>query len=128
MQRFWSRLAVELGKRAGLVALLGLIITLVLGYGITKLSFATGTDSYLNNDEPTYKQSVEYQTRFGGEANLTVITMAKGHTVAELLTNEKNRTAIETTSTNIREIDGVRGVVDPVVALRLSNSLVTHCI
>ena len=37
MQRFWSRLAVELGKRAGLVAVVGLLVTLILGFGITQL-------------------------------------------------------------------------------------------
>ena len=42
MYRFWSRLAVELGKRAGLVSLIGLLVTLILGFGITRLDFATG--------------------------------------------------------------------------------------
>ena len=52
MQRFWSWLAVELGKRAGLVAVIGLLITLIAGYGTTKLKFATGQDSYLNSERP----------------------------------------------------------------------------
>lgn len=125
MQRFWSRVAVELGRRAGLVAVCGLLITLTMVYGITKLEFATGTDSYLNADEPIYRDSVDYQTRFGGEANLTVITMAKGHTVSELITNPKNRAAIEKASAKIREIPGVRGVIDPSVALELSNNLIS---
>jgi len=128
MQKFWSRLAVELGKRAGLVALVGLIVTLTMGFGITQLSFATGTDSYLNKDDAAYEASVEYQNRFGGEANLTVITMDEGHTVAELITNEKNRAAIESTSAELRKVAGVRGVIDPIVALDLSHSLISHCI
>ena len=128
MQRFWSRLAVELGKRAGLVALVGLIVTLILGYGITRLSFATGTDSYLNADDEAYKASIDYQDRFGGEANLTVITMDEGHTVTELLTNEKNRAAIEKASAELRKVPGIRGVVDPIVALQLSHNLITICV
>ena len=36
MQRFWSVLAVNLGKRAGLVSVIGLLVTLVLGLGITQ--------------------------------------------------------------------------------------------
>ena len=125
MQKFWSRLAVELGKRAGLVAVIGLLITLTMGYGVTKLSFATGTDSYLNQDDAAYKASVEYQKRFGGEANLTVITMDPGHKVAELITDEKNRSAIEATSAKLRKVDGVRGVIDPIVALDLSANLIS---
>lgn len=125
MQRFWSRLAVEAGKRAGVVALVGLIMTLVLGFGVTQLTFATGTDSYLNADEPAYRESVRYQDRFGGEANLTVITMDEGHTVSELVTNPANRAAIERTSERLRAVEGVRGVVDPLVALELSANLIS---
>ncbi len=88
MQRFWSWLAVEVGKRAGVVALVGLIITLVLGFGITKLDFATGQDSYLNKDEQTYKDSVAYQDLFGGQAMLGVITMDDGHTIDEIFDAE----------------------------------------
>src|SRR5687768_4828141 len=51
VQRFWSYLGLELGKRAGLVSVVGLVITVVLGLGITQLEFATGQDSYLNKDE-----------------------------------------------------------------------------
>ena len=84
MQRFWSWLAVQLGKRAGLVSVIGLLITVVLGVGITQLEFATGQDSYLNKSDQVYKDNVAYQKLFGGEAMLTVITMDKGHTVDEL--------------------------------------------
>lgn len=60
MKNFWSRLAEELGRRAGLVAAVGLILTGVLGYGVTQLEFATGQDSYLNKDDKVYKDSVAY--------------------------------------------------------------------
>ena len=125
MEKFWSKLAVGLGKNAGLVGLIGLVVTLVLGFGITRLTFATGTDSYLNASDAVYKESIEYQNRFGGEASLTVITMAPGHTVAELATNPANRAAIAATSAKIRKIPGVRGVIDPLVALNLSVSLLS---
>ena len=84
MQRFWSWLAVELGKRAGLVALVGLILTMVLGFGITRLEFATGQDSYLNKDDEVYIENVAYQDLFGGQAMLGLITMDDGHTIDEL--------------------------------------------
>jgi hydrophobe/amphiphile efflux-3 (HAE3) family protein len=84
VQRFWSRLAVELGKRAGVVSLVGLLVTVGLGFGITKLKFATGQDSYLNKSDQVYKDNVAYQKLFGGQAMLGVITMASGHSVAEL--------------------------------------------
>ena len=89
VHRFWSRLAVELGKRAGLVSVIGLLVTLILGFGITRLDFATGQDSYLNKSDQVYKDNVAYQGLFGGQAMLTVITMDQGHTVDELFTAER---------------------------------------
>src|SRR3954447_8650054 len=86
MRKFWSSLAVQLGKRAGLVSVIGLVVTLVLGYGITKLEFATGQDSYLNKNEQVFKDSVAYQDLFGGQAMVTLVTMGEGHTINELFT------------------------------------------
>ena len=42
-------------------ARLDLLITAVLGFGVTKLEFATGQDSYLNKDDVVYDDSVAYQ-------------------------------------------------------------------
>src|SRR5258708_1110087 len=90
MQRFWSSLAVNLGKRAGLVSVIGLLVTLTLGAGISQLQFTSSQDAYLNKSDQVYKDNIAYQKLFGGEAMLTVITMDKGHTVDELL-NDTNR-------------------------------------
>jgi hypothetical protein len=38
----WSALAVFLGKRAGLVSIVGGLITLILGCGLTKLAASDG--------------------------------------------------------------------------------------
>jgi hydrophobe/amphiphile efflux-3 (HAE3) family protein len=74
MQRFWSTLARELSRRAGLVALVGLLVTLVLGLGIGKLTFATGQDSYLNPEDQVAIDNVDYQSQFGGQAMLVLFT------------------------------------------------------
>ena len=123
MQRFWSRLAVELGKRAGVVSLVGLIITLSLGYGITKLEFATGQDSYLNKSDQVYKDNVAYQDLFGGQAMLTVISMDEGHTVDELFTTEGNA-QFEEFAQVLEDSGQVHGVITPLTALEFDNSLV----
>ena len=95
MHRFWSSLALNLGKRAGLVSVVGLLVTLALGAGITRLEFATGQDAYLNKSDQVYKQNVAYQDLFGGQAMLTVISMKPGHTVVELM-NDVNRKTLTT--------------------------------
>ena len=88
MQRFWSYIAVQLGKHAIWVTVIGLLVTIGLGLGITQLEFATGQDSYLNTNEQVYKDNVVYQRLFGGQAMLTVIRMDPGHTVDELFTGD----------------------------------------
>ena len=67
------------------MSLIGLLITLVLGYGTTKLTFATGQDSYLNKDDQVFKDNVEYQSLFGGEAVLVLFTMPNGQTISDLM-------------------------------------------
>jgi hydrophobe/amphiphile efflux-3 (HAE3) family protein len=123
LQRFWSRLAVELGRRAGLVSVIGLIVTLVLGYGITQLEFATGQDSYLNKSDQVYKDNVEYQELFGGQAMLTVITMTEGHTVAELFNEDGVRQFTELHQ-RLTETGRFHGVITPLTALEFDDALV----
>ena len=112
MQRFWSVLAVTLGKRAGLVSVICLGVTLVLGIGITQLEFATGQDSYLNKDDQVAKDNVTYQDLFGGQAMLTVITMDEGHTVDELFTPE-NRAQLQQFHDDLLATKTVHGVITP---------------
>ncbi len=123
MSRFWSRLAVELGKRAGLVSVVGLLVTLILGFGITRLDFSTGQDSYLNKSDQVYKDNVAYQALFGGEAMLSVITMDPGHTVDELMSadNQARFTTLHDTLTNTHQY---QGIITPLTALEFSNSLI----
>jgi hydrophobe/amphiphile efflux-3 (HAE3) family protein len=123
MQRFWSWLAVYLGKHAGVVTLVGLIVTLSLGFGITRLEFATGQDSYLNRDDQIYTDNVAYQDLFGGQAMLSVIAMDEGATIDEIFTPE-GIAALEETAARIRQVDGVQGVISPLTALEFSSTLV----
>ena len=88
MQKFWAWLGLNLGKRAGVVSIIGLVITVVLGAGITRLEFATGQDSYLNKGEDIYKDSVAYQDLFGGQAMVTLVTLADGQDLTDLFTPE----------------------------------------
>ncbi len=124
MQQFWSWLAVNLGKRAGLVSVVGLLITLALGAGITQLEFATGQDAYLNKGDAVYKDNVAYQDLFGGQAMLTVIAMDKGHTVDELFTEENRTKLTEVGEKLAKNKQDIFGVITPVDALQLSDDLV----
>ncbi|MEO6317233.1 MAG: MMPL family transporter [Acidimicrobiales bacterium] len=125
MHKFWAWLGLNLGKRAGVVSVVGLVITVVLGFGLTKLEFATGQDSYLNKDEQIYKDSVAYQDLFGGQAMVTLVTLEEGRELAELFTpeNVEQWTQVEA---DLKEQGGnqIFGVVTPLTALQFTNALV----
>ena len=124
-------LAVQLGKRAGLVSIVGLLITVGLGLGITQLKFATGQDAYLNKGDQVYKDNVQYQGLFGGEAMVVLFTMDKGKHVEDLFT-PANIAAQEAATKEIKakiKASGEKGaeappVVSPLTALQFSDNLV----
>ena len=123
MRSFWRWLGLNLGKHAGIVSIVGLVLTLVLGYGITQLEFATGQDSYLNKDEQIYKDSVAYQDLFGGQAMVTLVSVDEG-SVTDLFTPE-NVARWEAVEEEVRAGgDLIFGVVTPLTALRFTNDLV----
>ena len=123
MQRFWSWLAVNLARHAGIVTAIGLVFTVVIGFGITRIDFATGQDSYLNADSQVYKDNVAYQDIFGGEAMLTGIAMTNGEQIDSIFTADGIQ-QLRDVETGLREIDGVKGVISPLTALEFSASLV----
>lgn len=124
MQQFWSWLAVQLGKRAGLVAVVGLLITLILGAGTTQLTFATGQDSYLNPDDQVAIDNVAYQDLFGGEAMLVLFTAAPGKTVVDIASAE-NLAEIDAAAARLKaDTASIEGVVSPRTGLAWSDSLI----
>ena len=122
MKKFWSTLAVQLGKRAGAVSIVGLIITLVLGLGITQLEFATGQDSYLNKDDQVAIDNRNYQELFGGQIMIVLFTMDEGHTVDELA-EPANRAVIEDAKAEIEKNASVAAVLTPLDTLEFSARL-----
>ena len=78
MRRFWGWLGLNLGKRAGVVAIAGLLVTMVFGLGVTTLRFTTTNADYLNPNDPAWLDNVAYQNVFGGDPMLVMFTMKHG--------------------------------------------------
>lgn len=127
MSRFWSAAAVQLGRRAGLVSVIGLALTVALGLGITRLEFATGQDSYLNADDQVAIDNVAYQELFGGQLMLVLFTMDEGHTVAELL-GGSNRDTIAAVAAELSAHEAVDVVLTPMSGVQFSHNLLTRSI
>ncbi|MCB1257805.1 MAG: MMPL family transporter, partial [Microthrixaceae bacterium] len=122
MQKFWSWMAVNLGRHAGIVGAVGLVFTIVVGTGISRLEFATGQDSYLNKDSQVYKDNVAYQDLFGGQAMLSSIAMKDGFEVDQLFT-EKNIKIMREVEQRLYDA-GVLSVISPLTAFEFSDNLV----
>lgn len=123
MKRFWSYLGLELGRHVGLVSVIGLLVTIGLGLGISRLEFATGQDSYLDKDDRVYEDSVAYQELFGGQAMLTLVTMDEGRSVVDLFTPE-NLATWRQVETALRDSGRFTSVVSPLTALEFTANLV----
>jgi hydrophobe/amphiphile efflux-3 (HAE3) family protein len=105
------------------VSIVGLLITVTLGLGITRLEFATGQDSYLNKSDQVYKDSVAYQGLFGGQAMLTLVTMDEGRSVNDVL-DPAGLKKWESIEKELRDSGLVFGVVTPRNALQFTDALV----
>ena len=123
MSRIWAWLGLNLGKHAGVVSVVGLLVTLILGFGATRLDFATGQDSYLNKDDQVYIDNVDYQSLFGGQAMLTLYTMDEGKTVTDFFTAD-NLARLTAQEKQLRATEGVLDVVSPITALQFTDNLV----
>lgn len=122
MQKFWSKLAVTLGRRAGIVGLVGLVLTVALGFGLTRLEFATGQDSYLNADDEIAIDNEAYQSLFGGQIMITLFTLEDGMTIADLATGD-NAEAIRAVTEELEANPDIKAVVSPLTAIEFSDNL-----
>lgn len=123
MRSIWAWLGLNLGKRAGVVSLVGLILTLGLGYGITRLEFETGQDSYLNQDDQVRIDNEAYQDLFGGQAMITLYTVDDGSDMADLFT-PGNIARLRALEEDLRSVENVFNVVSPLTALQFTHNLV----
>jgi len=123
MTRFWSWMAFNFGKYALIVAAACVVVTLVLGVGLSNLRFATGQDSYLNKDQQAYKDNRDYQALFGGDAMLVLFTANPGTDVSGLGA-KANRDIIDSAAERLRNSGQVSSVITPSDALRFTQKLV----
>ncbi len=115
MRRTWEWLGLNLGKRAGVVAICGLLITLGLGFGITTLRFTTSNSDYLNKNDPAWINNVNYEKVFGGDPMAVLFTMKPGTTVDNLLTKH-NQAQFRTISAKLAKDPWVFSAVTPMDA------------
>jgi uncharacterized protein len=124
MRRTWEWLGLNLGKRAGVVAICGLLLTVGLGFGITTLRFTTSNSDYLNTNDPAWINNVNYEKVFGGDPMAVLFTMKPGTTVDNLLT-KSNQAAFKTISSKLAKDPWVFSAVTPMDALQFAQTLLS---
>src|SRR5579863_9022127 len=124
MRRTWEWLGLNLGRRAGTVALVGLLLTMALGFGIVKLRFTTSNADYLNRNDPAWINNVNYEKVFGGDPMAVLFTMKKGTTVDNLLTTH-NQGQFRKISAALAKDPWVFSAVTPMDALQFGQDLLS---
>ncbi len=116
-------MAVTFGKRAPVVALVGIIVTAGLGLGLGRLKFATGQDSYLNKSQQVFKDNRAYQSLFGGDAMVVLFTANAGKDISNLF-DSANRATMQSTEQTLRQSGLLASLVGPDTALEFTHALV----
>ena len=122
MRRTWEWLGLNLGRRAGTVALAGLVLTVGLGFGVTLLRFTTSNADYLNTNDQAWINNVNYEKVFGGDPIAVLFTMKPGTTVDNLLT-QQNQAQFTTIAKRLAADPWVFSAVTPMDALKLGEIL-----
>ena len=122
MRRYWEWLGLNLGKRAGTVGVVGLLVTVALGFGVTTLRFTTSNADYLNKNDPAYVDSAHYEALFGGDPMATVITMKPGTTIDNLFT-QTNQKLFTSLDQRLKKDPWVYSEISPMDSLSISSAL-----
>ncbi len=124
MERLWRSWAVTLGKRWKAVAVVCAAITVLLGFGAARLEFATGQDSYLNQDSQIAIDNREFQSYFGGETVILLLTANDPNTDVSDLFEGQNLQTLSDLTTDLGEIAEAQAVITPLTSITFSDALV----
>jgi hydrophobe/amphiphile efflux-3 (HAE3) family protein len=122
VRRSWEWLGLNLGKHAGVVACVGLALTIVLGAGLSLVKFSTSNADYLNANDPAAIGNTEYTSQFGGDPIAVLFTMRQGSTIDDLLT-PGNQVVMQRVDNALTRDPGVYDVISPLTAMDFASRL-----
>jgi hypothetical protein len=123
MARIWRRTATALGRRWPIVIATVVVVTALMTFGLRRLEFATGQDSYLDKRSQTAVDNVAFQEQFGGETVILLFNMAGERDVSALFT-PANVTRLRDLEAKLRAIPEVHAVVTPLTVMEWSEAIV----
>lgn len=122
MRRYWEWLGLNLGKHAGMVGTIGLLVTLVLGIGLFSLHFSTSNSDYLNKTDRAYIDNTRYESLFGGDPMATLITFSPGKTIDDFFTPH-NIKLMQSLDARLAADHWVYSEVSPLDAMSITSTL-----
>jgi hydrophobe/amphiphile efflux-3 (HAE3) family protein len=124
MNKFWSNVGRLLSRRTVATLSVVALVTIALGFGLQRLDFATGQDSYIDPASQVAKDNKDYQSLFGGENMVVLFTVPEGKTVVDLFT-PANVTQFKEIEAKMKTSDAVSSVVSPLTLLQWTQDLIT---
>ena len=124
MSEFWNKAGRVVSRRTMATLLVVVLVTIGFGFGLKKLDFATGQDSYMDPSSQVAKDNKNYQTLFGGESMVVLFTADEGKTIADLFT-PANIAQFKEIETQMLASPTVQSVVSPLTLLQWTDDLIT---
>ena len=99
------------------------LVTIGLGFGLKKLDFATGQDSYIDPSSQVAKDNERYQKLFGGESMVVLFTVDQGKSIVDLFT-PANVAQFQDVEKQMLANKAVQSVVSPLTLLQWTQDLI----
>src|SRR5471030_2993823 len=123
MSELWNKAGRLLSRRTTATLLVVVLVTIGLGFGLKKLDFATGQDSYIDPSSQVAKDNERYQNLFGGENMVVLFTVPEGKSVVDLFT-PANVTQFADIEKQMLTSKAISSVVSPVTLLQWTQDLI----
>ena len=123
MIEFWNKMGRLLSRRTAATLTVVGLVTIGMGFGLQRLDFATGQDSYIDPASQVAKDNKDYQSLFGGENMVVLFTVDEGKSVVDLFTTA-NITQFNDIAAKMKASDAVASVVSPLTLLQWTHDLI----
>ncbi len=123
MSEFWNKVGRLLSRRTVATLVVVVLVTIGLGFGLKKLDFATGQDSYIDPSSQVAKDNKAYQDLFGGESMVVLFTVDEGKSIVDLFTPQ-NVAQFKDVEKQMLANEAVQSVVSPLTLLQWTQDLI----
>ena len=121
MERFFTKLSSVVEKRRNIIIIVGLILVAVSLFGATRVTMATGTETYLSTDSERYKDYERFSEHFGSSV---VVVMVTGENMDQLL-QTANLEAMDKVETQMGANPNVISAIGPTFLLKQAVAYLT---